>query len=270
MSYGRIHRSFFDSSINDTEPETRLIFIYMIVASDREGRLDITRSALARKVNLPLSAIDRAIDVLGAPDTRSRTPDHEGRRIIPIESARDWGWLVVNKEQYRDGGEPDEEADRAAARDRKRKQRERDNLDSLSRDSNLDSVSNTEESKHTPSVTVTSRHKKSVTWCDATFSDCWKLVPRKEGKREARKHFDAFVNAIVRQGGGDEDLEAFALDLERSIMNYSKKVREERIEPRYVKMGSTLIFNYEDYVAYQPLTRAPEAQRKPGRMGVVI
>jgi len=270
MSYGRIHRSFFDSSINDTEPETRLVFIYMIVSSDREGRIDITRSSLARRLNLQATAIDRAIEVLGAPDERSRTPDHEGRRIIPIEDRRDWGWIVVNKEQYRDAGEPDDEADRAAARDRKRKQRERDNSNSLSRGSNLDSVSNTEESKHTPSVTVTPSHRKNVTWCDATFAECWKLVPRKEGKREARKHFDAFVNAITKRGGTDEDLEAFALDLGRAISNYSRKVEEERIEPRFVKMGSTLIFNYEDYIDYRPLTRAAEKPRKPGRMGVVI
>src|SRR5689334_12435260 len=100
--FGKIHGSFFDSSINDTDPITRLVFIASIVLSDRDGRLDITRQALARRVNLSAEDIDHAIGILTQPDQLSRSKHHDGRRLVPIDPERSWGWIVVNKSQYRD------------------------------------------------------------------------------------------------------------------------------------------------------------------------
>lgn len=54
MAYGRVHSGFFDSSICEADIATRLVFIAMIVLSDRFGRIDVTREALARRINVPL------------------------------------------------------------------------------------------------------------------------------------------------------------------------------------------------------------------------
>jgi hypothetical protein len=35
------------------------------------------------------------------PDSKSRTPTEDGRRIIPLSDGRDWGWCVVNYAHYR-------------------------------------------------------------------------------------------------------------------------------------------------------------------------
>ena len=66
-------------------------------------------------------AIREDLAILGAPDSESRTPDEGGRRIVPIEDGRAWGWRVVNIEAYRNAGDTDRL--REQARDRKRRQR---------------------------------------------------------------------------------------------------------------------------------------------------
>ena len=58
---------------------------------------------------------------LGRPDPKSRSPGHEGRRIISVDSHRDWGWIIVNYVHYR--AIRDEESRRAYNRDAKRKER---------------------------------------------------------------------------------------------------------------------------------------------------
>lgn len=279
MSYGRIHAAFFDSSINDAEPETRLVFIAMIVLSDRHGRIDVTRAALARRLNLAPAAIDRAIDVLSAPDTLSRTPDHDGRRIIPLDGARSWGWQVVNKEQYRGGDTVDAEEARLQSRDRKRRQREREKNgvpeSSSSRSSNT-------KDKDTPGVTVTGghaasqpRHAASHTERD-TFERLWLLVPRKEGKNEARKHFAAFLAGTCKADPDKSyagNLDRLAADVETAIRTYAAKVKAEVTESRYIKHGASLIYNFQDYVAYQPPTLLRQRGGEPrpeGLQGVVL
>lgn len=265
MTHGRIHTTFFDSSINDADPETRLVFIAMIVLSDRYGRIDVTRSSLARRLNLDASAIDRAIDVLSAPDEHSRTPDHDGRRIVPLDPGRTWGWQVVNKEQYRGGG-VDEEDLRVQNRERKRRQREREK-GSIS--PSLSRTSNTKET-YTPGVTVTSGHGVSrgghvmSRENRDTFERLWALVPKREGKAEAWKHFSAFLAGASK---ADPDkvyagkLELLASDMERAIRRYAEKIGAEGTEPRYIKHGATLFYNFRDYIDWKPTDTPPKPRR---------
>lgn len=42
-----------------------------------------------------------AINTLEAPDPESRSPEMEGRRIIPVDEHRAWGWQIVNYSKYR-------------------------------------------------------------------------------------------------------------------------------------------------------------------------
>lgn len=266
MSYGRIVRGFFDSSINDTDPITRLVFIGMIVLSDRQGRLDLTVESLSRRLNLDLDATRHALTVLSSPDLSSRTPEHDGRRIVPLEPGRSWGWLVVNKEQYRKS-DGDDDAIRADARDRKRRQRERESNSSFTEEG-----STSKEKKHTPCVTVTQASREVTRKCDAIFSRCWSLVPRKEGRKEARKHFDAEVRRLLPVTGTaaevDAALDRLEADLSGAIANYARSTKNT--EPRFVKQGCTLFFNFRDYVDWSPATTAGKAARPEGLQGVAL
>ncbi len=275
MTYGRIHRTFFDSSICETDVTTRLVFIAMIVLSDRHGRLDVTRQALARRINVPIEDVDRAIKTLSSPDPSSRTPDHDGRRIVALDPERSWGWQVVNKEQYRSGDTVDIEEVREQNRDRKRLQRSRERSSSPSSSSRTTNLENT----YTPGVTVTAGHAASQAGHvesrpkrDAeAFERLWKLVPRREGKNDARKHFNAFLTGSCKadpQKTYREDLDRLTRDLEAAIRNYVRQV--EGKDPQYVKHGSTLFYNFQDYIEAPAIQPRASAQRPEGLQGVEV
>lgn len=244
--YGKVFGAFFDSSINDADPITRLVFIAMIVLSDRNGQIDMTRQALARRVNVSLAEIDTAIELLSQPDPISRSADHEGRRIVPIDPSRTWGWIVVNKTAYR--GSSDEEK-RQQARERKRRQRDRDRGRDTKSDGSFDSSSvervtdtNTDTGRHAPSL---NGHAMSREERDARFNRTWERVPRKEGKTAARRHYVAAVKTA-------SDADRF----DRGVDGYLRKIAAERTEPRFYVYGSTLFSNIEDFVDWQPTKAA--------------
>ena len=98
--YGKIFDSIFDSSIMEEDIEIRYVWMCMLATADREGFVDATIPALARKFNVPIEKMQKAIEAFLAPDPTSRTPDNEGRRIEPIRES--FGWHIINYEKYRD------------------------------------------------------------------------------------------------------------------------------------------------------------------------
>lgn len=77
-----------------------ITFQQFLILSDAEGYLDLTPDAIHRVTSIPLEIILEGIEKLSAPDPNSRTITHEGRRIIPIDPDRKWGWVIVNKKKY--------------------------------------------------------------------------------------------------------------------------------------------------------------------------
>lgn len=95
--FGQIH----DSSIA-SDYTVRLVFMDLLVLADKCGIVDMTEDAVARRTNVPLDVVQRAIQTLREPDPQSRTKDHEGRRLLLIDEGREWGWKIANYEHYRD------------------------------------------------------------------------------------------------------------------------------------------------------------------------
>ena len=118
--FAKIFAQIFDSSIA-SDYIVRHVFMDLLVLADREGVVDMTLDAISRRTNVPEEVVSHAISVLMTPDPSSRSGDEEGRRLIPIDSRRNWGWQIVNYEHYRNL--KDEEARRAYFRDKKREQR---------------------------------------------------------------------------------------------------------------------------------------------------
>lgn len=81
--------------------ETRHVFEDLLKLADLNGVVDMPHDAIARETNVPEEMIRKAIVELEQPDKLSRTPDHDGRRIIRLDEHRDWGWLIVNYTYYR-------------------------------------------------------------------------------------------------------------------------------------------------------------------------
>lgn len=120
--FAKVFGQIFDSSIAE-DYNCRRMFMDLLVLSDADGVVDMTHEAIARRTNVPISEVQRYITELQQADEASRSKMHEGRRIIPIDSSRGWGWQIVNYRHYRTIR--DEEARKSYFRDQKRKQRKR-------------------------------------------------------------------------------------------------------------------------------------------------
>jgi hypothetical protein len=120
--FAKVFYQIFESSISE-DYMVRHVFIDLLVLSDSDGVIDKTASAISRITNVPIEIVERAISQLCEPDPNSRTPDHEGRRLMTIDEHRKWGWKIVNYHKYR--SIRDEEARRLSNRSYKRDQRAR-------------------------------------------------------------------------------------------------------------------------------------------------
>lgn len=118
--YAKIFAQIFDSSIAENY-EVRHVFEDLLKMADRDGVVDMTVEAVSRRANVPVEKIRDGIATLMQPDHKSRSKEHGGARLVPLDSGRDWGWIIVNYQHYRDI--QDEESRRSYFRDAKRKER---------------------------------------------------------------------------------------------------------------------------------------------------
>lgn len=118
--FGKVFASLWQGSMVG-QSDAQLVFVYMIANCDSDGHLDQTQEVIAALTGIPVERVQRALDLLSAPDPRSRTTDHEGRRIMLVDPARGWGWLIVNHAKYM--AMRNEEVRRVQNRERMRKVR---------------------------------------------------------------------------------------------------------------------------------------------------
>lgn len=97
--YSRVFVQILDSSIAE-DFTTRHIFEDFLKLCDGSGVVDMTRFAMSRRLNVPMETLNAAIARLEAPDPASRDQEQEGRRILPLDAHRDWGWIIVNYQKY--------------------------------------------------------------------------------------------------------------------------------------------------------------------------
>lgn len=100
--YAKIFAQIYDGTLCTNHPWQALVtFQQLLVLADQDGSVDMTARAISRRTGIPIEIIELGIAELLKPDPESRTPEEEGRRIIPLVSGRDWGWKVVNYVAYR-------------------------------------------------------------------------------------------------------------------------------------------------------------------------
>lgn len=116
----KVFEQILDSSIAENY-ELRHFFEDMLKLADVTGVVDMTPEAIARRINLPLERVLPLLDELARPDPKSRSKVKEGRRIVALDSHRDWGWIIVNYQHYR--SIRDEASRREYNRDAKQRER---------------------------------------------------------------------------------------------------------------------------------------------------
>ena len=112
MSYTKLFHSILDSSIWQESHQTRIVWVTMLAMADQHGEVQAAVPGLAKRAGVTIAEAEQAIETLSAPDTYSRTPDHEGRRIAKI----DGGWEILNHAKYRHAASLEDRKEKAAER----------------------------------------------------------------------------------------------------------------------------------------------------------
>lgn len=119
-TFTKLFSSITDSTIWSQDNETRLVWITMLAMSDQNGYVGASVDGLARRANVPIEATERALAAFLGPDPRSRSLEHEGRRIAVAER----GWTLLNYRRFRELR--DEDIRREGNRLNKQAQRQRE------------------------------------------------------------------------------------------------------------------------------------------------
>ena len=119
VTFTKLFSSITESTLWCEPHATRIAWITMLAMCDRRGRVFASVPGLANRARITVDEARAAIAAFLRPDPDSRTQDHEGRRIEPI----DGGWRLLNYDRYR--AIRDAEQDRETARERVRRYRER-------------------------------------------------------------------------------------------------------------------------------------------------
>lgn len=203
--FAKVFGQIFDSSIAE-DYNCRRMFIDLLVLADSTGAVDMTLEAISRRTNVPITEVQKYITELCQPDCKSRSKLHEGKRLIPLDDRRDWGWMIVNYRHYRQI--KDEEARRTYFRTAQREYRKKKKKGV--KDSGLTEV-NTNGQVLTPAsasssdsawieelgkdaaylnIDVAHEHSKALRWC-------------KENKRQlTRRTFINWLNRADRKLDG--------------------------------------------------------------------
>jgi hypothetical protein len=114
-SYTKLFSSILTSTVWCAPHTTRIVWITMLALADKNGEVLGTVPGLARMANVTIPECESALAAFIAPDTYSRSPDEEGRRIEQIKD----GWALINHAKYRQMASRDEQKTAAALRQKR-------------------------------------------------------------------------------------------------------------------------------------------------------
>jgi hypothetical protein len=99
--YTPVFRTVFEGSLCGLWPDSAA-WLCLLALSDKNGCVDKTPQYIAAVTGMPLDELQACIARFTQPDPASRSHDEEGRRLVPIDPARPWGWRIVNHSFYRE------------------------------------------------------------------------------------------------------------------------------------------------------------------------
>lgn len=194
--YGKIFSSIYDGTLVE-HWEALVTFEQMIILCDADGVLDVTPQALHNRTGIPLDIILTGIPILEAPDPRSRNPSEDGCRIVRLDEHRDWGWRLVNHEQYKNLTDSDTKREQNRERQRRFREKHR-NGDVMDDNGDVTDVTlGNAPSRHTDTDTYKDQYRSND-----LFEQWWSAYPKKVKKKNAhdiwkRKRLDTKAPTLV-------------------------------------------------------------------------
>ena len=83
-NYTKLFNSIITSTIWNEDDKTRIVWITMLALADQNGEVQGSIPGLARLAGVSIEDAEIAINKFLSPDSYSRTPDNEGRRICIV------------------------------------------------------------------------------------------------------------------------------------------------------------------------------------------
>lgn len=122
--YGKVFESIYDGTLHG-HWQAIVTMQQLIVLATEDGVVDMTPKAIADRTTIPLRIIEAGLEHLAKPDQFTRTPGEDGRRIVPLDDHRPWGWRLVNYAKYRGlrNMEQKKQADRERLAEKRNKNR---------------------------------------------------------------------------------------------------------------------------------------------------
>jgi len=119
--FTKLFSSIIGSTIWQESHATKIVWITLLALADRDGLANISLPGLAHFAGVTTEEAQAAIDKFQAPDAFSRSSEHEGRRIEPI----DGGWLILNYDKYRQTRSPEDVRERGRIRTQRWREKKR-------------------------------------------------------------------------------------------------------------------------------------------------
>lgn len=98
--YAKLFTSLYQGTLRGCADEI-LVFTNLLAHADATGLVDKHWRSISEETGISVERVKTAIANLEAPDPESRSPEQEGRRIMPLDEHRAWGWHIVNYGKYR-------------------------------------------------------------------------------------------------------------------------------------------------------------------------
>ena len=234
--YGKIFHSIYDGTLAE-DWRALITFQQLIVLCDADGIIDMTPASISRRTGIPLEHIEAGIEILIAPDPHSRTSGNDGKRIIPIDDNRSWGWEIVNHKHYRDLRTAKDR--REYMRDYMREKRSKQKLTKDNKSKPLTVLAHTDTDTH--SNTETNADTLISSKLDAEAGILNFLIKR-SGK--SFKHVPSnlkLITARIKEGHSESEILA-VIDM---------KVKEWQMDPKMAKyIRPATLFNAEKFNQY--------------------
>lgn len=171
--------------------EASAVFLVFLSLADRDGAVDMTPEAIAGTTGWPLDFILKGIRELEKPDAKSRTPGHEGRRILLMDDHRPWGWIITNYALYRDKMRSAERT--AYLAEKQREYRARAKSTPVNKSTIINQDKPIAEAEAAPEAEA----------IKSRFADFWEAYPKKIARPQAekiwnRKGLDSIADRLIQ------------------------------------------------------------------------
>lgn len=213
--YGKHFAQTYTGSMFGAGPVVFAAWGYVIANTRRDGTVELNAALLAATLGTDVSSVEQALSYLTAPDPRSRSKEHDGRRLIPLG---EYLYRVPSYQRF-NAMRSDEER-RAYNRTKQRESRTRRSRRVKADVKDCQSLSATvsrgqPRSAHIPvtvpvDTTTTDAARPSRSTSDGypeAFERTFAVYPRRAGGNPKRRAFHAWA-ARLKSGATADELHA--------------------------------------------------------------